>query len=91
KERDAAELGRDVGVGDLNYVVALDAGRGPRLAAEPVEGHGIGDDGRVEDLEGEALVGVHVLHEKDRAHAALAQALFNSVTTREDRPRLDVG
>jgi len=46
-------------------------------------------DGGVKDLEGEPLVGVHVLHEEDRAHAALAQPLLHSVAAREDRPRLN--
>ncbi len=74
QEGHAAEPGRDVGVRHLHHVIAVDAGRRAGFAAEARQGELVVHHRGVEDLERELLIGVEVLHEVHRAHAALCRA-----------------
>ena len=91
EEGRAVELGRDVGVGDADDVLALDAGRGARLALEPLEGLGATAHARQQHLEREVLARARVLDLVDHAHAAATDETNRDVSRSDDGGKIRCG
>ena len=84
QERRAVELRRDVGVDHPDHVIALDAGRGARLALETVQRLGGRADAGEQHLERQMLAGARVLDLVDRAHSPLRDETHRHVPGGDD-------
>ena len=84
EERAAVELGRGVGVGDADDVLAADLRRRPRLPLEARDRLGVEARAAEQHLERERLARMHVLDAIHDAHAAATDLAGDAIPPAND-------
>src|SRR4051794_27414106 len=87
EERSAVELGRGVGVRDLDDVLARDPRRRAGFATEARRAFALQTRAVEHDLERPQAARVHVLDDVDRTHATASELTDDSITPRDERSR----